>query len=206
MIQNKKDYYFYMEADRIISGRNKKSNKNRLIHFLFPDHIAKFLHLLRTIEYYKNCRLDFIGKLIGKYYQIKFDQLSIKLGFSIPPNVFGPGLHIPHYGTIVVNSNTKVGANCVLHTCVCIAGEGKVLGNNVYISTGVIITGDIKVTNNITISANSLVNKSFENENLLIGGSPARVIKESNAWFHDDVGNYENRVHEIAKLKLCIYK
>ena len=59
-----------------------------------------FLIWKRKIFYRKSCiyfiRLDFID------YQLDF-------GFSIPINVFGKGLSIAHYGSIVVNSNAKVG-------------------------------------------------------------------------------------------------
>lgn len=55
--------------------------------------------------------------------------MGIKLGFSIGYDVFGYGLHIPHYGTIVVNGICKIGNYAVLHTSTCIGGAGKVIGD-----------------------------------------------------------------------------
>ena len=63
------------------------------------------------------------------------------LGFSIPINVFGPGLRINHYGLIVVNPKARVGAFCDIHQGVNIGeGFGKddvpEIGDRVYIGLG----------------------------------------------------------------------
>lgn len=202
MIRSKLDLYFYKEADRIISGRERKKISN----YLSFDPIGTFMYFLRSVEYYENCRTDFLGKLIKKYHSYRFKRISLKLGFSIPTNVFGPGLYIPHYGTIVVNDNCLVGENCVLHTSVCIAGnQKKILGNNVYISTGSILTGELNINDNVTISANSFVNKNFSQKNILIGGSPANILKERQTWYIEEGGDYFNRIVEIEKVKNSIY-
>lgn len=202
MIRSKLDLYFYKEADRIISGRKK----NKISNYLRFDPIGVFMYFLRRLEYYENCRTDFFGRLIKKYHSYRFKRISLKLGFSIPTNVFGPGLYIPHYGTIVVNHNCLVGANCVLHTSVCIAGnQKKILGNNIYISTGSILTGELNINDNVTISANSFVNKNFSQKNTLIGGSPANILKERQAWYIEEGGDYFNRIVEIEKVKNSIY-
>jgi serine O-acetyltransferase len=117
-----------------------------------------------------------------------FRHQSIKLGFSIPPNVFGPGLAIVHYGTIVVNGNARVGANCRLHVCVNIGGSGLLvksdkavhlapqIGSNVYISAGVKIYGPVRIADGIAIGANAVVNRTLETPSTTIAGVPARVI------------------------------
>ena len=58
------------------------------------------------------------------YYKYRFRKLGMKLGFTISENVFGYGLVIPHYGTIVVGSGNRVGNYAVLHTS---TQEGKQL-------------------------------------------------------------------------------
>ena len=182
MIQSKKDYLAYLEADRIALGKKKLTYKRSLIQLVFPDYIWKFQRLLREFEYYKNTKKDFLSKIYLLILRIRFRKLSLKLGFSIPINVFGPGLSIVHYGTIVINGNTKIGANCRIHASTNIGasnGSSKApqIGDNVYIAPGVIIFGDITIPNNTLISANSTVNKSFTEENTLIAGSPAKFIK-----------------------------
>ena len=49
------------------------------------------------------------------FYRFKLRKLQIKLGFPIPSNVFGPGLSIAHYGTIVVSEHASIGCNCRIH-------------------------------------------------------------------------------------------
>lgn len=111
-----------------------------------------------------------------------------------------------HYGTIVVTANCEVGSNCVLHTSVCIAGSSKkIIGDNVYISTGVIIAGQIDLASNVTISANSFVNNNFTECNILIGGSPARKLKERQVWYNLDGEIYKNRIIKIERLKGRLY-
>lgn len=174
MIRSKQDYYAYLEAD---NGNRKKTMKD----FFFPDPIARFKMLLRTCEYYRNVKKGYINKIIYIYYKWKFKKLSLKLGFSIPENVFGPGLKIPHYGTIVVNSKARVGANCKIHVCTNIGESGgvagaPVLGDNVYIGPGAKIYGQIEIASNIAIAANAAVGRSFLNESKIIGGVPAKEI------------------------------
>lgn len=104
------------------------------------------------------------------------------MGFSIPKNAFGPGLSIPHYGTIVVNSQAKIGKNCKIHAGVNIGASGgkpgaPIIGDNVYLGPGCKIYGEITIANNIAVAANACVGSSFLEENILIGGIPAKKIK-----------------------------
>lgn len=108
-------------------------------------------------------------------------MMSVRLGFTIPLNVFGPGLCIAHRGTIVINKDTRVGENCRIHACTNIgSGRGGVsapqIGNNVYIGPGAKIFGDITIADNIAIGANSVVNKSFYEKGISIAGVPAKKI------------------------------
>jgi serine O-acetyltransferase len=185
MILSKSDYFHYLERDRIAMGRKLPTLRSKIISIFLEDYIWKFLRLLRKIEYYKNvkARSSFLHRLMYYILKRRFRILSLKLGFSIPENVFGPGLAIPHYGTIVVNANAKVGANCRIHVSTNIgASAGSVkaprLGDNIYLAPGVKIYGDIYIASNTAISANSVVNKSVTEENNLLAGAPAKVIKK----------------------------
>jgi serine O-acetyltransferase len=183
MINSKQDYLNYLDADRIALGKPIYSIKVALIEYLKLDLIWKFQRLLRKAEYYKNVRSQksLIGKIRYIFIKRRFKKASLKLGFSIPENVFGPGLAIMHYGTIIINPRTKVGTNCRIHACVNIGESGgkagaPIIGNNVYIGPGAKIYGDITIPNNSAIAANAAVGKSFYNEGMLIGGVPAKEI------------------------------
>ena len=169
--------------DRIALGIPKGSFKFWLKDFIYPAYNLRFQKLLRKAEYIKNCKKNYGYRLYYYWLEYRFRKLSVKLGFSIPLNIFGPGLAIVHYGTIVINPNAKVGSNCRIHPSTCIGASGSSLkapqiGDNVYIAPGVKIYGDIKLGNNIATAANAAVGKSFEEDNILIGGVPAIKIKD----------------------------
>jgi serine O-acetyltransferase len=174
MINSKEDYQYYLLADNAF---RKPSWKD----FIFPNPIFRFKRLLRLLEYYRNVKKGPINRIIYYYHKYRFKKLSIRLGFSIPENTFGPGLKIPHYGPIVVNSGARIGANCKIHVCTNIGESGGVagaptIGNNVYIAPGAKIYGKITIADNIAIAANAAVGKSFLNEGKILGGVPAKEI------------------------------
>ncbi|MEE9423625.1 MAG: hypothetical protein V3V18_01440 [Methylococcales bacterium] len=178
MIQSYVDYIHYLEEDRL-SLRCDKSIKN----IVYND-IWLFQRLLRNLEYITNCKKNRLLLLVTKF---RYNRLSTKLGFTIPINVFGPGLSIAHRGTIVVNKEVKIGSNCRLHVCVNIgsqAGQGSLsptIGDNCYIGPGVKIYGAISIADNIAIGANSVVNKSFSESDITIAGVPAKKISNKSS-------------------------
>lgn len=179
MIKNKTDLKLYLKLDEQALG----IKRNLIKDFLFPNQIWKFQKLLRHLEYYTNAP-SLSNKFLKLITWYRFRKISMKLGFSIPVNVFGPGLSIAHYGTIIVNSQAKVGSFCRLHACVNIgaSGGGKKapqIGNNCYIGPGVIMFGDINIADNITIGANATVNRSCPTQNSIIAGTPAKIVKEN---------------------------
>jgi len=182
MILSKNDLHRYLEADQLALGRRNTFQKF-FFGLFFPDYIWNFQKLLRKLEFYKNTKNShLLSNLIYIFLKYKYRKASLRLGFTIPENVFGPGLAIVHYGNIIINENARIGANCRIHVGVNIGSSGGSLiapkiGNNVYIGPGVKIFGNIKIANNIAIGANSVVNKSFLEENILLAGIPAKKIK-----------------------------
>lgn len=204
MISSKKELHFYITADRIMAGKTEKKALKEYITDLFKadDILGGYQRSMRKVAYYKNTS----KKGLGYYYQNwKFKKLGgVRLGgFSIGYNVFGYGLLIPpHYGTIVINEHTTAGNFCVLHTATCIGGEGKKIGDALYLSSGgaQIMGNEVELGNNISIAANSLVNKSFAGSNLLLVGMPAAIKKELPAWYGES-GKYASRVKRIEQLR-----
>lgn len=200
MIHSKKELAFYIKADYMMNrGYFKPSLKQRLKNLIFPDYIMQFLVSMRKVAYYQH--RGGISLLINK---IRFKKLSRKLGFSIGPNVFGYGLVIPHWGTIVVGDSNRIGNYCVLHTSTCITDNKKEIGDALYVSAGSIITSKITLGNNVSIGAKSLVNKSFNNENILLTGSPASIKKQRPAWYIEEGKSHKERVFAIEKLKASL--
>jgi acetyltransferase-like isoleucine patch superfamily enzyme len=57
-----------------------------------------------------------------------------------------------------------------------------IIGNNVWIGSNVNILKGVNIPDNCVIAAGSVVTKSFDQENLLIAGNPAKVIREQISW------------------------
>ncbi len=150
----------------------------------FLNQIYVFQMRMRKLEYAINCGRSSIKVL---YRKILFRKSSVKLGFSISPNTFGPGLSIAHRGTIVVNGGARIGANCRIHVDVNIGTEaGKSdaaprIGDNCYIGPGAKIFGPIEIGSGSVIGANAVVNKSFPEGNQTLGGIPAKVISKKSS-------------------------
>ncbi len=122
------------------------------------------------------------------YYRLKYHRLSLKLGFSIPPNIIDAGFAIVHYGTIVISSGARIGKNCRIHVGVNIganAGEANAakIGDNVYIGPGAKIIGDVCIGDNSVIGANAVVVKNVP-AGVSVGGVPAKVISENDSSKH----------------------
>jgi len=185
VIQSKKDYEYFLEADRIALSKTRKRPQ------LYGDEIWKFERLLRKAEYYENSRKSLFSRIYLYYVLFRLHNLGLKLGFMIPRNVFGPGLSIAHYGPIIVNGEARVGANCRIHHCVTIGTEAGAnltpkIGNNVFIGPGAVVVGGVEIADGIAIGANSYVDKSFKEPDITIAGLPARKVadKGSKELYH----------------------
>lgn len=180
MIDSKNKLDFFLAMDRIALGNDKRRIK------IFGDEIWKFQIILRKYEYLKNKKkslLDYIKLIIIKF---AYHKLSVKLGFSIPPNVFGPGLSIAHYGTIVVNDHANIGKNCRIQEGVNIGStsgksDAPQIGNNVFIGSGAKIIGKITIADDVAIGAGAVVVKSIVETGITVAGVPARKVSNHNS-------------------------
>ena len=104
----------------------------------------------------------------------------MNLGFSVPPNVFGPGLSIAHWGTLIVNDRARVGSRCRIHPGAVLAvkdGLATQLGDDCYVGPGAKLIGGIILGDGCVVGANAVVTKSFPAGSVL-AGVPARVIRK----------------------------
>lgn len=181
MIDCKETYIRYREQDRIALGRKQDRHPR-----LFGDEIWKFEILLRKVEYYTNCRKDFVSRMINKYHKFRFHRLSVKLGFTIPINVFGEGLSIPHYGTIVVHGNARIGKNCRLQEGVTIGAtngshEAATIGDNCYFGSGAKVIGAVSIADDVAVGAGAVVTKDITESGTSWAGIPARKISDTDS-------------------------
>ena len=199
MISSKKELQFYLKADRMMNrGEFTPSLRARIKSLFMPDYTMQWLSAMRHASYYKT---QLGGGLLYFKWLRKYKRLSMKLGFSIEPDVFGYGLVVPHYGTIVVGGSNRIGNYAVLHSSSCIVDRQSVIGDGLYLSVGAIISNHVVFGGNVTVGANSTVNKSCPEGNVLLVGSPAAVKKESVAWFIRDGERFQKRVQEVESLR-----
>ena len=193
MITDRQTYREYVKEDLKAYG---------LTHVGFYNYwwmdCLRFQLRLRRIEYLHNTAGHNPLKGIWRFVlEVVNHRLATRLGFTIPKNVFGPGLHIVHYGTIVVHPDARVGRNCRLHPSTSIGDYNGVprLGDNVYIGPGAKIYGPVTLGDNVAVGANAMVNKSF-GSNVTLGGVPARIVAEKGAMeqgvFGDSLLNVTN--------------
>ena len=175
MITDKSTYNYYLKKDLMSYQLNQISFYNywRMDNLRFQRRLRKIEYLYNVHQKNPFCRiylffLEFINH-----------RLSTRLGFSIPKNVFGPGLCIVHYGTIVVSPKSLIGENCRIHPSTSIGDYGGAprIGNNVYIAPGAKLFGQITIGDNVAIGANSVVNKDIP-DNVTVAGIPAKIISE----------------------------
>lgn len=157
------------------------------VRSFFWDPIFRFTVYLRLNEWLVNANVSFALRVLPL---VLFRRLGVRLGFSVPVNVFGPGLAIVHYGLLVVSPDARVGKNCRVHAAVNIGGAvglassaseampGPRIGDDCYIGPGAKIYGTIRIGDGCVIGANSVVNKSFERSFVTLAGAPARVVRE----------------------------
>jgi len=187
MIRSKEDYLYFLKADEIalnIDTTWPNIIKTYLKTYIYKD-IWHFQRILRKCEYYTNCKHSLFWKPYTLYLYYRTFSYGKKLGFEIPPNVFGPGLGIAHIGTLIVNPYVRVGENCRIHTCTYLAAQGTgknddcpTIGDNVFIGPCTVIVGKIHIADNIAIGAHSYVAKSFLEEGITVAGAPAKKVSE----------------------------
>ena len=180
IISSKKELREYLKADKESLGIQRKRPK------LFRDEIWRFEIALRKAEYANNCSKGYFGLINKAMTKFIFHRMSVKLGFSIPINVFGKGLSIAHYGTIVVNSKSKIGDFCRIQESVTIgatggADKGPEIGDYCFIGSGVRVIGDIKIADKVALGANAVVVRDILENSSTWAGVPAKKISNKDS-------------------------
>ena len=208
MILSKQELQFYIAADRIMNGLPpRRSLKEFVLSIINPCvrgvGIIKYLRALRKCAYYRNTMRSVVSVRAIKmvWWHCRFDRLSLKLGFTIGPNSLGYGTVIPHFGTIVINGDARIGNYAVLHTSTCVAGGDKEIGDFFYLSAGSQLVGRLSIGDGVSVAAHSLVNHSCEGH-CLLAGAPAEVKKtDYPLWVERDGETFLKRVESVEKLK-----
>lgn len=187
MIENEQQLKEYIRQDFIARGWENKSlfwgwlkgNREEVT-------IMKYCIRLRKFEYisylYKN-KSGIINKIRFVIARHRFQKLRMKTGLYLAPCVFGSGLNIVHLGYIWIDGSSRIGKNCTVLPRVLLGKKRPgipppciFIGDNCYIGTGTTILGPVKIGNNVTIGAGSVVIRDIP-DNCVVAGNPAQIIK-----------------------------
>lgn len=178
-IRSREDYIRFLECDKIAL----RVPRNRKWPRPFLDDVWRYQILLRKLEY-RLIRRGLINRIFAGFTKLRFKRLGVRLGFTVDPYVFGPGLSIAHYGSLTVNPNAKVGSNCRIHEGVTIGAtngsdKAPIIGDNCFIGSGAKVIGDIIIGDNVAIGAGAVVVNSYADSNITLGGVPAKIISHN---------------------------
>jgi serine O-acetyltransferase len=159
MIRSLRDLKRYQQEDLAANGLPSWRWYDRFRH---PQ--VGFQRKLRRTEFVLNCMRGPVWKIVRGYCRWRLRIAGMRLGFTIPANVFGPGLSLPHWGTIVINPECRVGARCRVHPGVCLGWhDGKVprLGDDCYLGPGAKLYGGVVLGNGTRVGPNAVVSRSY---------------------------------------------
>ncbi|MDB6027433.1 MAG: serine acetyltransferase-like protein [Verrucomicrobiales bacterium] len=111
--------------------------------------------------------------------------VEITTGISLPCTArIGPGLHLPHCGTRVINASAIIGSNCCMSHGVTVGVSGRgmqrgvpVIGDRVYFGVNAVVVGKIFVGDDVVIGANSVVNRDVP-RHCTVFGIPATIVSD----------------------------
>lgn len=181
-IRSRDDLRYFIRYEALLFQRRRASLFGPV--FKEASLIWRYIPLLRYEEYHTNVK-NKIRKLVYRYCRIK---LGRKIGFNIPPNVIDVGFHVWHIGPLLINAKS-IGKNFTpQYGCAIVAGghdsEAPTIGDNVALGAYSTLVGGIFIASGIAVGANSLVNKTFDEQNICIAGVPAKKISNngSSTW------------------------
>ena len=140
----------------------------------FWDPSRKLLKSIRQYQRLKGSNNP-INLLRIKLCVVRYRFWSVCTGAEIDLSCqIGGGLLIPHPNGIVIHPKANIGVNCLIFQQVTIAGEVDI-GFHVDMGAGAKILGPLQINNNVRIGANSVVTKSIDKGQTVVG-IPASVL------------------------------
>lgn len=177
-ITNRTDYSEFLKADLEAHGLLQWHWYMRFKH---PE--IHYQRVLRRVEYYASSA-NALTRIAWSFARLYLARLSVQTGISIPPGVFGRGLAIAHYGSIVVNDKARVGKYCRIHSATNI-GIGKngapIIGDFVYIGPGAVISGGIQIGSRSAVGANAVLLTDIPPQSIAVG-VPAKAISNRSSF------------------------
>lgn len=205
IIRTKKELKFYIMADRIMNGLKPKRSMREwlIVRLLKKERIIDYLKYMRKLNYYEH-QSGIYNKIMTLYYMRQYHKVELQLRIHVDENTCGYGLVLPHADSYRIGSKNSIGNYAVIQGHVYMPATNCKIGDCLYLAIGAKIIGPLTLGDNVSVAANSLVNKSF-GSNLLLVGSPASIKKENYpSWYERDGGKWEIRINTVETLKAQI--
>lgn len=202
IIKDKKELRFYIMADRIMNGHTPNATLKEWlsVRLLKKERIIDYLRYMRKLNYYEH-QSGFLNKLISVYYKRKYNAIELQLRIHIDENTCGYGLVLPHAHCYRIGAKNTIGNYAVIQGEAFMTASNITIGDFFYAAVGTIMIGPMTLGDNVSVAANSLVNKSC-GSNVLLAGSPASVKKENYpSWIERDGIRWQEKVNRVEKLK-----
>lgn len=182
--ETKKEMNEYIRAD--LYRYCKKTDNRSLRKYRRSSPGFRFTYYMRKCSYARYNKL--LRFTLFPIYKLKKDRAGIRLGAEISDlTQIGKGLHIAHFGQIIIHTDAVLGENVSLSQGVTVGQTLKdgrcfvpTVGDCVYIAPGAKVIGGIKIGNNVAVGANAVVTHSLP-DNAVVAGVPARVLNMNGA-------------------------
>lgn len=191
---------YFSEDPELVAERKQSRLQMRLINQELDDAIRS--QLIK----------ETFGQTAGKVYiepQLHFDYgYNISVGKNFYANFNCTFLDVC---PITIGDNCMIGPNTQLLTALhplnpvkrnsgLESGKPITLGNNVWLGGGVILLPGVTLGDNVVVAAGSVVTKSF-GDNVVVGGNPARIIKniEIERTDADPLASQRKKIDELDK-------
>ncbi len=136
----------------------------------------------------KECKNAFItvGQIQNPRPRIELYRFLKDLGFRLPA-IISPISHVSKHSSIeegsivmhqaVVNSNVKVGANCIINSKVLLEHD-VIIGDHCHISTGSILNGEVTVGEASFVGSGSVVKETVKIGSNAVIAMASKVIRD----------------------------
>ena len=166
----KDDLYRYI-------GNESNSIVKQIRYILFTPGF-QYIYFFRHVQLSQNIFSRFFWNTCLKL-------CSFKFGIQIPAETnISKGFRIVHFGSIVINPETKIGKNFnISQGCLIGNSSGKkqgtpVIGDNVCMNANSIIVGKVIIGNNVLIAPGSFINFDVPDNSIVIG-NPGKIIQRN---------------------------